>query len=92
MALSRGDLVYMVRRRARAPAPPCAPAARARAVFTCPTRDASPPPPARHPPAARRRPRPQAKLAEEAERYDDMVVSVKSLAELKEQLNVEVRG
>lgn len=33
----------------------------------------------------------QAKLAEEAERYDDMVVNVKSLAELQVQLNVEVR-
>ena len=32
----------------------------------------------------------QAKLAEEAERYDDMVTSVKSLAELNIQLNVEV--
>lgn len=33
----------------------------------------------------------QAKLAEEAERYDDMVESVKSLAELNVQLDVEVR-
>lgn len=33
----------------------------------------------------------QAKLAEEAERYDDMVQNVKSLAELNTQLNVEVR-
>ena len=33
----------------------------------------------------------QAKLAEEAERYDDMVVSVKSLAELHIELSVEVR-
>jgi hypothetical protein len=33
----------------------------------------------------------QAKLAEEAERYEDMVQNVKSLAELKVQLNVEVR-
>ena len=33
-----------------------------------------------------------AKLAEEAERYDDMVASVKSLAELDTQLNVEVRA
>lgn len=35
---------------------------------------------------------PQAKLAEEAERYDDMVQKVKSLAELKVQLNVEERN
>jgi 14-3-3 protein epsilon len=34
----------------------------------------------------------QAKLAEEAERYDDMVVNVKSLAELNIQLNVEERN
>jgi len=33
-----------------------------------------------------------AKLAEEAERYDDMVVNVRRLAELKEQLNVEERN
>lgn len=33
----------------------------------------------------------QAKLAEEAERYEDMVQNVKSLAELNVQLNVEVR-
>jgi len=33
-----------------------------------------------------------AKLAEEAERYDDMVENVKSLAELKVQLNVEERN
>ena len=33
----------------------------------------------------------QAKLAEEAERYDDMVGHVKALAELQVQLNVEVR-
>lgn len=33
-----------------------------------------------------------AKLAEEAERYEDMVQSVKSLAELKVQLNVEERN
>ena len=32
-----------------------------------------------------------AKLAEEAERYDDMVQNVKLLAEMNEQLNVEVR-
>jgi 14-3-3 protein epsilon len=32
----------------------------------------------------------QAKLAEEAERYDDMVMNVKALAELNTQLNVEV--
>lgn len=32
-----------------------------------------------------------AKLAEEAERYDDMVQNVKALAELNMQLNVEVR-
>lgn len=34
---------------------------------------------------------PQAKLAEEAERYDDMVQNVKALAELNQALNVEVR-
>lgn len=34
----------------------------------------------------------QAKLAEEAERYDDMVQNVKALAELNQTLNVEVRG
>ncbi|RYY31734.1 hypothetical protein EON62_06285 [archaeon] len=33
----------------------------------------------------------QAKLAEEAERYEDMVQNVKALAELNVQLNVEVR-
>lgn len=33
----------------------------------------------------------QAKLAEEAERYEDMVANVKALAELNIQLNVEVR-
>lgn len=33
-----------------------------------------------------------AKLAEEAERYDDMVQNVKSLAELKVELNVEERN
>ena len=32
-----------------------------------------------------------AKLAEEAERYEDMVSNVRSLAELNTQLNVEVR-
>lgn len=32
----------------------------------------------------------QAKLAEEAERYDDMVQNVKALAELNQALNVEV--
>lgn len=32
----------------------------------------------------------QAKLAEEAERYEDMVQNVKALAELNVQLNVEV--
>ncbi len=34
----------------------------------------------------------QAKLAEEAERYDDMVQNVKALAELNTQLNVEERN
>ena len=34
----------------------------------------------------------QAKLAEEAERYDDMVKYVKDLAELKVELNVEERN
>jgi 14-3-3 protein epsilon len=34
----------------------------------------------------------QAKLAEEAERYEDMVQNVKSLAELNIQLNVEARS
>jgi len=34
----------------------------------------------------------QAKLAEEAERYEDMVANVKALAELNIQLNVEVRS
>lgn len=46
-------------------------------------------PPATHPNAT---PKTQAKLAEEAERYEDMVQNVKALAELNVQLNVEVRG
>jgi len=46
-------------------------------------------PPVTHPNAT---PKTQAKLAEEAERYEDMVQNVKALAELNVQLNVEVRG